>query len=109
MLITIDLENPDNDVEVVGLAENETLETRLGPRGYAAYRIFGAAARLLFLSMQKMDKPDVAAATTMMLERESSFIRERLNELGRTGTGSAAPRSGGQPPNRRHGNNRGRR
>src|SRR4028119_2009061 len=93
MLITIDLEHPDNDVEVVGLAEGETLEIRLGARGYAAYRLFGAAARLLFLSMQDMRKPDVAAATEMMIEREGTFIKQRLDEL--RGGGGAQARSGG--------------
>ena len=58
MLITIDLEHPENDVEVLGLAEGETLEVRLGPRGYAAYRIFGAAARLLIeQDLQALDLP----------------------------------------------------
>ncbi|WP_026370980.1 hypothetical protein [Kallotenue papyrolyticum] len=81
MLITVDLDHPENDLEVVGLREGETLEARFGPRGYAAYRIFAAAARLLFLTMQRVDKPDVAAATEMMIDKESAFIRQRLNEL----------------------------
>ena len=93
MLITVDLEHPDNDVEVVGLAEGETLEVRLGPRGYAAYRLFGAAARMLFLSLQDVRKADIAAATEMMVERESSFIRQRLDEL-RSG-GGGQQRGGG--------------
>ncbi len=100
MLITIDLEHPDNDVEVVGLAEGETLEVRLGPRGYAAYRLFGAAARMLFLSMQDLRKPDIAAATEMMIEKESSFIRQRLDELRRSVGGGEAARQGG-PNDRR--------
>ena len=87
MLITVDLTNPDNDVELVGLAPGETAETRFGPRGYAAYRLFGAAARLLFLALQKTDKADIAAATAMQIERESSFIRQRLDELKRPGDG----------------------
>jgi|GEM_PF-3442547 len=107
MLITIDLQHPENDVEVVGLAEGETVETRFGPRGYAAYRIFGAAARLLFLSLQDMRKADIAAATEMMLEKESSFIRQRLDELRRLGTGTS-PQTGQQPPHRRNGRDRGR-
>jgi hypothetical protein len=98
MLITIDLEHPENDVEVLGLAEGETLEVRLGPRGYAAYRIFGAAARLLFLSMQDMSKADIAAATEMMIDKESSFIRQRLDELRRMGGGQAGPSNGSQRP-----------
>ena len=100
MLITIDLEHPDNDVEVVGLAEGETLEVRLGPRGYAAYRLFGAAARMLFLSMQDLRKPDIAAATEMMIEKESSFIRQRLDELRRSIGGGAAARQGGSSEQR---------
>ncbi|MBV9790588.1 MAG: hypothetical protein JOZ51_20515 [Chloroflexi bacterium] len=100
MLITVDLAHPENDVEVVGLAEGETVEVRLGPRGYAAYRIFGAAARLLFLSMQDMRKPDIAAATEMMVDRESTFIRQRLDELRRLGGGGSGG-SGGEPPPRR--------
>jgi hypothetical protein len=107
MLITIDLEHPDNDVEVVGLAEGQTIEVRLGPRGYAAYRLFGAAARMLFLSLQDTRKPDIADATEMMLEREAGFIRQRLDELrgpsGRSGPGSGS--SGGSPP-RRNGSRR---
>ncbi len=87
MLITVDLEQPENDVEVVGLAEGETLEQRLGPRGYAAYRIFGAAARLLFLALQDVRKPDIAAATETMIEKESNFIRQWLNEFGRPARG----------------------
>ena len=105
MLITVDLAHPDNDVEVVGLAEGETLEVRLGPRGYAAYRLFGAAARMLFLSLQDTRKADIAAATEMMIERESSFIRQRLDELRPTGGG--APR-GNNPPNRGQGGGPGR-
>ena len=103
MLITVDLAHPENDVEVVGLAEGEMLEVRLGPRGYAAYRIFGAAARLLFLSMQDMRKPDIAAATEMMVDRESTFIRQRLDELRRLGGGSGSGGSGGEQsgPSRR--------
>jgi hypothetical protein len=106
MLITIDLEHPDNDVEVVGLTEGETLEVRLGERGYAAYRLFGAAARLLFLSMQDMRKADVAAATEMMIEREGTFIRQRLDEL-RSSSGQR--RDGGRGPEGRNGRDRGRR
>ncbi len=102
MLITIDLEHPDNDVEVVGLAEGETLELRLGSRGYAAYRLFGAAARMLFLSMQDLRKPDVAAATEMMIEKESGFIRQRLDELRRSAGGGDRPRHG-PPSDRRSG------
>ncbi|HEX6288112.1 MAG TPA: hypothetical protein VFZ66_02930 [Herpetosiphonaceae bacterium] len=102
MLITVDLSHPENDVEVIGLAEGETLEARLGPRGYAAYRIFGASARLLFLALQDVRKADIAAATEMMLDRESSFIRQRLDELRRLGAGGSEQRSGGssQPPRR---------
>jgi hypothetical protein len=81
MLITVDVSHPDNDVELIGLGPGETAELRFGPRGYVAYRIFGAAARLLFLAIQRTEKPDIAAATTMQIERESSFIRERLQEL----------------------------
>lgn len=99
MLITVDLAHPDNDVEVVGLAEGETLEVRLGPRGYAAYRLFGAAARMLFLSLQDVRKADIAAATEMMIERESSFIRQRLDELRPSG-GSQGPQRGGNAPHR---------
>ena len=87
MLITIDVTNPDNDVELVGLAPGETAETHFGPRGYVAYRLLGAAARLLFLAIQKTDKADIAAATAMQIERESSFIRQRLDELKRFGSG----------------------
>ena len=85
MLITVDLTNPDNDVELVGLGPGETAELRFGPRGYVAYRLFGAAARLLFLAMQKTDKPDIAAATAMQIERESNFVRQRLDELKHSG------------------------
>lgn len=101
MLIIVDLAHPDNDVEVVGLAEGETLEVRLGPRGYAAYRLFGAAARMLFLSLQDVRKPDIAAATEMMVERESSFIRQRLDELRSAGGGGQS--RGGNAPNRGQG------
>ena len=83
MLITIDLAYPDNDVEVVGLAQDEALEARLGPRGYMAYRMFAAAARVLFLVLQKTQRPDVVAATEMMLNREAQFVRQRLDELQR--------------------------
>lgn len=107
MLITVDLAHPENDVEVVGLAEGETLELRLGPRGFAAYRIFGAAARLLFLSIQDVRKADIAAATEMMTDRESTFIRQRLDELRRLGSGPSGgdqqgpPRRDQGPPDRR--------
>ena len=97
MLITVDLADPHNDVELVGLAPGETVETRLGPRGYVAWRLFGAAARLLFLALQKTDKPDIAAVTAMQLDREAQFVRERLDELGRT-TGGGDRRRG--PPRR---------
>lgn len=85
MLITVDLTNTDNDVELIGLAPGETPELRFGARGFVAYRLFNAAARLLFLSFQKTDKPDIAAATSMQIERESSFVRERLQELAGAG------------------------
>lgn len=87
MLITVDLTNPDNDVELIGLMPGETPELRFGPRGYAAYRLFGAAARLLFLAIQKTDKADIAAATSMQIERESGFIRQRLDEVKRPDAG----------------------
>ncbi len=83
MLITVDLDHPDNDVEVVGLAPGETIEARLGPRSYVAYRLFTAAARLLFLARQKTNKPDIAAATEMQINREASFVRQQLVELTR--------------------------
>ena len=92
MLITVDVSHPDNDVELVGLGPGETAETRFGPRGYVAYRIFGAAARLLFLAIQRTEKPDIAAATAMQIERESSFIRERLQELQPGGGQRKGPR-----------------
>ncbi len=95
MLITVDLTNPDNDVEVIGLAPGETPELRFGPRGYVAYRLFGAAARLLFLALQKTDKSDIAAATDMQIEREASFVRERLQELTGQGPGRNGPRRNG--------------
>ncbi len=95
MLITVDLTNPDNDVEVIGLAPRETPELRFGPRGYVAYRLFGAAARLLFLALQKTDKSDIAAATDMQIEREASFVRERLQELTGQGPGRNGPRRNG--------------
>lgn len=81
MRITVDLSAPDNDVRVVGLEPGETPETRFGARGFVAYRLFNAAARLLFLATQRQDKPDIIAATSMQIENESSFIRQRLNEL----------------------------
>lgn len=115
MLITIDLEHPENDIEVLGLAEGQTIELRLGPRGYAAYRIFGAAARLLFLAVQDMSKPDIAAATEMMIDRESGFIRQRLDDLRRPGqggqpSGPQRPRDpSARPPLPRNDRNRGRR
>jgi hypothetical protein len=97
MLITVDLEHPENDVEVIGLQEGETLEARLGSKGYAAYRIFGAAARLLFLALQNTSKPDIAAATEMMVEKESNFIRQHLSQFGRaSGSGTQPQRGGGQ-------------
>ncbi len=105
MLITIDLDNPDNDVIVLGLRDGESLEARFGPRGYAAYRIFGAAARLLFLATQNISKPDIAAATEMMIEKESAFIRQRLNDLRPGG----ATRPSQRPAERRDPRDRGRR
>ena len=81
MRIIVDLSDPDNDVEVVGLGQGETPETRFGARGFVAYRLFNAAARLLFLATLRHDKPDIAAATAMQIENESSFIRQRLTEL----------------------------
>lgn len=85
MVITIDVSNPDNDVELVGLAPGQTPESVFGPRGYIAYRLFNAAARLLFLAIQRHASPDIMAATSDQIERESSFIRQRLDELGRPG------------------------
>ena len=96
MLITVDLANPDNDLEIVGLAPGETVETRLGSRGYMAWRLFGAAARLLFLALQKVDKPDIAAVTQMQLEREARFVRERVDELTQAG-GTGERRPGRRP------------
>lgn len=96
MLITVDLTDPDNDVQIVGLAPGETVEARLGPRGYAAWRLFGAAARVLFLALQKVDKPDIAAVTRMQLAREARFVRERVDELTQPG-GSGERRPGRRP------------
>ena len=87
MLITVDLAHPENDVELVGLGPGETAEIRFGPRGYVAYRLFAAAARLLFLAIQKTEKADIAVATSVQIERESRFIRDRLQELGRPDAG----------------------
>jgi hypothetical protein len=109
MLITVDLAHPENDVEVIGLAEGETIEVRLGPQGYAAYRIFGAAARLLFLAIQDTRKADIAAATEMMIDRESSFIRQRLDELRRLSAGSTRPDRDQRPPDQQNGQGRRRR
>ncbi len=83
MRIIVDLSDPNNDVEVVGLRQGETPEMRFGARGFVAYRLFNAAARLLFLLTLPQDKPDIAAAMAMQIENESSFIRQRLNELAR--------------------------
>ena len=94
MLITVDLSNTDNDVEVIGLQPGETLEARFGARGYIAYRLFSAAARLLFLAIQRTEKPDIAAATAMQIDKEASFVRQRLDELTR-------PRQGGNRNQRR--------
>ena len=92
MLITIDLSTSDNDVVLVGLAPGETPETRFGPRGYVAYRLLNAAARLLFLATQKSDKSDIAAAASMQIEREAKFVRDRLQELTRSGSQRNSPR-----------------
>ncbi len=81
MLITVDLTHPDNDLELVGLASGESPESHFGPRAYVAYRLFSAAARLLFLTLQKNDKPDIAAATAVQIDREAEFGRARLQEL----------------------------
>jgi hypothetical protein len=91
--ITVDLSDSDNDVKVVGLGPGETPETRFGPKGFIAYRLFNAAARLLFLATIPQDKPDIAAATSMQIEKESSFIRQRLSELARPSDGR---RNGGR-------------
>ncbi|GAC1551850.1 MAG: hypothetical protein NVS2B7_27800 [Herpetosiphon sp.] len=81
MLIVIDLANPTNDLEVIGLHEGETLEGKLGGRSYLAYRLLESSARLLFLTRQQSTKPDVKAATETQLSREAQFARQRLNEL----------------------------
>lgn len=83
MLITIDVSNPDNDVELIGLGPGQTPESLFGVRGYTAYRLFNAAARVLFLALQKSDKPDIVAATGDQIQREASFIRQRLAEVER--------------------------
>jgi hypothetical protein len=92
MLITIDVSHPDNDVELVGLAPGQTPETFFGVRGYTAYRLFNAAARLLFLAIQKHTSPDIVAATGDQIEREIGFIRQRLDELGRDTRPSSSPK-----------------
>lgn len=92
MLITVDLTHPDNDLDLVGLASGESPETRFGTRGYIAYRLFSAAARLLFLTLQKNDKPDIAAATAVQIDREAEFVQARLQEL----TGGGPRRNGGR-------------
>lgn len=93
MRITLDLSAEDNDVKVVGLEPGETPETRFGARGFVAYRLFNAAARLLFLATQRHDKPDIVAATSVQIENESNFIRQRLNDLARPSDGR---RNGGR-------------
>ena len=92
MLITIDLTNPDNDVELVGLGPGKTAEERFGQRDYVAYRLF-TAARLLFVAIQMTDKPDIGA-TSMQIERESQTVHERLQELGGPPAGRNGPRCG---------------
>lgn len=87
MRITVDLTAADNDITLVGLEPGETAETRFGARGFIAYRLFNAAARLLFLATLRQDKPDIAAATSMQLEKEANFIRQRLGELVRPANG----------------------
>jgi hypothetical protein len=91
--ITVDLSAADNDVRIVGLEPGETPETRFGARGFVAYRLFNAAARLLVLATQRQDKPDIVAATSMQIENESNFIRQRLSELVRPSDGR---RNGGR-------------
>lgn len=91
MLITVDVSHPDNDVELVGLAPGQTPETVFGVRGYTAYRLFNAAARLLFLAIQKHTTPDIVAATSDQIERETSFIRQRMDELQR-GNAPSSPK-----------------
>ncbi|GIV97671.1 MAG: hypothetical protein KatS3mg057_2328 [Herpetosiphonaceae bacterium] len=78
MRIIVDFGDPNNDLEVRGLQPGETPEGVLGPRGKPAWRLFGAAARLLFLVQQNI--PAAADAR----DRELRFIQERLRELGGT-------------------------
>jgi hypothetical protein len=106
MLITVDVSNPDNDVELIGLAPGEAPEQRFGPRGYVAFRLFNAAARLLFLAIQRTEKADIAAATEMQIERESSFVRERLQELSRSGPSHSPDGQQGRQNGRRRGDRR---
>jgi hypothetical protein len=62
-----------------------------------------------------MRKPDIAAATEMMVDRESTFIRQRLDELRRLGSGGSSnepprpPRGDQNPPDQSNGQGRRRR
>jgi hypothetical protein len=76
MRIIIDLEDQNHDIEVRGLRPGEQPEERFSGRSLAAWRLFGAAARLLFLIGQTI--PAAADAR----DRELRFIQERLRELG---------------------------
>ncbi len=84
MVITIDVSNPDNDVKLVGLEAGQTPEVFFGVRGYTAYRLFNAAARLFFLATLNHTKPDILAATSEQVNREATFIKQRLDELTRS-------------------------
>jgi hypothetical protein len=76
MRIIVDFSDPNNDIELIGLGPSETPEERLGARGKPAWRLFGAAARLLFLVGQSIP------AALDARERELRFIQERLREMG---------------------------
>lgn len=75
MRVVVDFEDPVNDLDVFGLAEGAEPGAALGRSGPPAWRLFSSAVRVLFLVRQ--DSPVARQA----LERELTFIEERLREL----------------------------
>ncbi len=78
MRIIVDFADPNNDIEFVGLEAGVEPTKALGPSGEIAWRIFSAAARMLFLVRQR------SPAANEALKRELKFIEDRIREQRRS-------------------------
>lgn len=89
MRVIIDFDDPVNDLELVGVAAGSEPGTLFGRNGTIIWRLFSAAVRTLFLARQSSE------VATDALNREWTFIEERIREY-RRATGGQMGQNGGK-------------